>query len=643
MLRLQSFITIVFLLVVFLSIAQEKSSKSSYKKLPPAEINLQKAEDTYEKNPKSALLEIEKALKIAIGEKNVGAEAQAYFLLGKINFNQSLYEQAVADFSKARILFARTGNENQLWESEKMLALSLEKSNRLQEAEIVYQRLLDQAEKKNDTGKIIDTRSSLGRVSGEKGDYSKALNEYEKVLDLEESRQNTTGVIHTNKAIGEVFEKQNKNREALEFYSRSEELARHADDAKSVISASKNIKEVYRKEGRIEDELSLRLRSLSEYERKNNLSAAGEEYNQIATLYLKQNNPEKALEYLNIGLTTSIEGNDSVGISRNYLLISEAHRMRSDYRNALRYYEKYVGLTDTLRRDEQAKLTGQIKLNEELSLRQKKIEFLEKDLELNNQELTLLYQERKLQRLLIYFLTALILMLGITGFVIFRISRKRRKMNLMLALRSLRAQMNPHFIFNALNSVNSFIAQSDERAANKYLADFSRLMRDVMENSEHDFIPLSTEIRILQLYLNLEHTRFKEKFRYELHIDPSLDMDAVFLPPMLVQPYVENAVWHGLRYLDKPGFLNVSFTQEEQGLLIKVEDNGIGRQKSQELKTANQKTRISTGLKNTANRVRLINELHQTSVKISVSDPENGNGTIVQIIVPISQYESSTS
>ena len=168
-------------------------------------------------------------------------------------------------------------------------------------------------------------------------------------------------------------------------------------------------------------------------------------------------------------------------------------------------------------------------------------------------------------------------------------------------------------------------------------------MRDVMENSEHDFIPLSTEIRILQLYLNLEYTRFKEKFQYELYIDPALDKDVVFLPPMLVQPYVENAVWHGLRYLDKPGFLKVSFTQKEQGLLIIVEDNGIGRQKSEELKTANQKTRISTGLKNTANRVRLINELHQTSVKISVSDPENGNGTIVQIIVPISQYESSNS
>ena len=643
MLRLQSFIIIVFLLVVFISRAQEKPTKSSYKKRPPVEINLQEAEDIYERSPKSALLEIEKALKIAIEEKNVEAEAQAYFLLGKINFNQSLYEQAVVDFSKARTLFARIGNENQLWESERMLAFSLEKANRLQEAEIVYKQMLGKAEKKKDTGKIIDMRSSLGRVSGEKGDYSKAINEYEKVLDLEESRQNTTGVIHANKAIGEVLEKQNKNKEALEFYSRSEELARHADDAKSAISASKNIKEMYRKEGRTEDELSLRLRSLAEYDRKNNLSAAGEEYNQIATLYLKQNNPEKALEYLNIGLATSIAENDSAGISRNYLSISEAHRMRNDYRNALQYYEKYVGLADTLRRLEQAKLTGQIKLNEELGLRQKKIEFLEKDLELNNQELTLLYQERKLQRLLIYFLIALILILGITGFLIFRISRKRRKMNLMLALRSLRTQMNPHFIFNALNSVNSYIAQSDERAANKYLADFSRLMRDVMENSEHDFIPLSTEIRILQLYLNLEYTRFKEKFQYELYIDPALDKDVVFLPPMLVQPYVENAVWHGLRYLDKPGFLKVSFTQKEQGLLIIVEDNGIGRQKSEELKTANQKTRISTGLKNTANRVRLINELHQTSVKISVSDPENGNGTIVQIIVPISQYESSNS
>lgn len=155
MLRLQSFIIIVFLLVVFISRAQEKPTKSSYKKRPPVEINLQEAEDIYERSPKSALLEIEKALKIAIEEKNVEAEAQAYFLLGKINFNQSLYEQAVVDFSKARTLFARIGNENQLWESERMLAFSLEKANRFRKRKLFINRCLVRQKRRKIQGKLL--------------------------------------------------------------------------------------------------------------------------------------------------------------------------------------------------------------------------------------------------------------------------------------------------------------------------------------------------------------------------------------------------------------------------------------------------------------------------------------------------------
>lgn len=638
---IQSFLLFVAFLSATLCFGQEKKSKLSVKQPVDADYYLQMAESRYEKDPKTALYHIEKALQEALREKNILVEARAYQLLAKININQKLYEQAIVDAGKSINLFSTAGNESQKWESYKLLALAQEKAGKLKEAENSYKMLLEMAEKKKNADHTVIARSGLGRVSGEKGDYKKAQDEFEKVLDLEESRSNTSGQIMANKSIGEVLEKQNKNSEAIEFYSKSEKLARSADDTKNIVSASENIKEVYRKEGRVADELSLRLNSLHGYLNEENLAAATEEYNQIATIYLKQQDPNKALSYLDKGLLLSQKINDADKISTIFQHMSSAYRMKNDYLKALQYFENYISITDSIRKNIEAKQEGQVKLNQELSLRQKKIEFLEKDLELNHNTLALLQNERKLQQLIIYSLAAVLLVFGFAAFTIYRISRKRRRANLLLALRSLRTQMNPHFIFNALNSVNSFIAKSDEKSANKYLSDFSRLMREVMENSQHDFIPLSTEIKILELYMALEHARFEDKFSYELYIDPALDKDLVFLPPMLVQPYVENAVWHGLRYKENSGLLKVAFCKIDEKLVITVEDNGIGRKRSEELKTANQKARISTGLKNMANRIDLINQLHHTGMQVKVSDPEDAaqSGTIVCIEIPLSKIE----
>ena len=196
--------------------------------------------------------------------------------------------------------------------------------------------------------------------------------------------------------------------------------------------------------------------------------------------------------------------------------------------------------------------------------------------------------------------------------------------------------MNPHFIFNALNSVNSYIAKSDEKSANKYLSDFSKLMRLVMENSKYDFVSLDTEVNTLELYLSLEHFRFKEKFDYTFNIGADIATDTFEIPPMFIQPYIENAIWHGLRYKEAKGFLNVIFEKDNQNLKVTVEDNGIGRKESKKLKTKFQKENVSTGLKNIENRVDIINKIYKTKISIDIKDfdIEKQSGTIVTMIIP---------
>ncbi len=120
--------------------------------------------------------------------------------------------------------------------------------------------------------------------------------------------------------------------------------------------------------------------------------------------------------------------------------------------------------------------------------------------------------------------------------------------------------MNPHFIFNTLNSVNNFISKNDERSANRYISDFSKLMRKVLELAQEDLISLEQEIEMLSLYLKLEHLRFKDKFEYKINVEELMDTSDILIPPMLVQPFIENAIWHGLRYKESNGklFVNVS-------------------------------------------------------------------------------------
>jgi sensor histidine kinase YesM len=156
-----------------------------------------------------------------------------------------------------------------------------------------------------------------------------------------------------------------------------------------------------------------------------------------------------------------------------------------------------------------------------------------------------------------------------------------------------------------------------------------------MENSEYDFIPLQKELEILELYLTLEHFRFKDQFEYSIEVNNEVDEEDYNIPPMLVQPYIENAVWHGLRYKTDSGILKLGITKENENLLVSISDNGIGRQKSAELKTANQKKNKSTALRNIKQRIEIVNELNNMNIHVSIRDlNEDGTGTVVQLIVP---------
>ncbi|HKH62686.1 MAG TPA: histidine kinase [Flavitalea sp.] len=207
-----------------------------------------------------------------------------------------------------------------------------------------------------------------------------------------------------------------------------------------------------------------------------------------------------------------------------------------------------------------------------------------------------------------------------------------------LEMQALRAQMNPHFIFNSLNAINMFILENNKLQASEYLAKFSKLVRLILQNSQEAFIPLEKELEALQLYLELESLRFEQKFRYTLSVDEEVNTAKLKVPPLIIQPYAENAIWHGLMHKTEKGHLEIELFIKEKSLYCKITDDGIGRKKTSESKNKSASLHKSMGMHITASRIEMLQN-NQNEVSISINDlvlPDGTpGGTEVLLRIPV--------
>lgn len=208
-------------------------------------------------------------------------------------------------------------------------------------------------------------------------------------------------------------------------------------------------------------------------------------------------------------------------------------------------------------------------------------------------------------------------------------------------LKALRAQMNPHFVFNSLNSIQHFILNNKSADAGKYLNKFARLIRIILYNSEKTALTVREELEYLQLYLDLEALRFENRFTWEVDISDDIDIDYIEIPPMLLQPYIENAILHGLMPRGDNGKLLISFRLQENTMVCSIVDNGIGRERSRSIRQlSKQKDHKSLGMKITNDRLELINRLNGSNLSMSITDLYNEAnepvGTRVDIFIPVS-------
>ncbi len=207
---------------------------------------------------------------------------------------------------------------------------------------------------------------------------------------------------------------------------------------------------------------------------------------------------------------------------------------------------------------------------------------------------------------------------------------------------ALRTQMNPHFIFNSLNTINSFINSNNSTKANQYISKFSRLIRMILDHSREKKIPLADELRVAELYIQLEKIRFNNKFQHQVIIEDELDVETIVIPPLIIQPFIENAILHGLLPSDKEGMLSIFISRQNKLLFIVIEDNGIGRARAMAMKKHEDSKRKSHGIDITIKRIALFNNEPYADQTIQIIDLINEEGTAVgtRVEIPIKLEES---
>lgn len=458
--------------------------------------------------------------------------------------------------------------------------------------------------------------------------YTAAIDNYKKGLAVAQKHLIKPKVTDLNSKIAKTYNASGKQEQAKGYFDNSLNLAskenkKRAVEEKVTVADFQNTNKAY------DDEIQMRKQVLEDIkdiekdsliDNESALTTQKQNY-KIGNAYFLQKDYANAIPYLEKSIKEADKREDLIVKKDATRKLSDVYFDAGDYEKALVVYKEYTEVVDELYIKKEQELAQAARFNRNIAEKQNRITTLESDRKLSESVYQLTNERNKRQQLIIYSLIGGLVLLLAAAYFMYKYIRQQRLANNLLALKSLRSQMNPHFIFNALNSVNSFIASNDERTANKYLSDFSQLMRAVLENSDEDFIPLKKEIELLELYTKLEHFRFKDKFDYTILLDETIAVDDYQIPPMLLQPYIENAVWHGLRYKTEKGHLYINIDKKsDTEITITIADDGIGRERSKDLKTDNQKKQNSTGMGNIKKRVAILNAMYKDKIAVSVED-----------------------
>lgn len=583
---------------------------------------------------------VEKSLENIYDSSDEKKLSDSYTVLGDIYVYWKQYDLAISNYRIALNAYSTT----RLWIAIGTTQLLNKEYN---EAIISFKTILRNNLSRYQQAIVYE---GLGDAYKALKQYDKALENYNKGLAIAQEDLITPKITDFNSKIAENYAAKGDIKTANGLFLNSLNLASEQNEGRAIVEQNR-VADFYNSTNSFDKEIELRKQNLEDLKKsgfeEKSLSGVAADSTlitsqkinyKIGNAFLLQQKYDEAIPYFEKSISEAEKKEDLIIKKDATRKLSESLENIGDFDQAKKVFEDYVEVVNelVLRREQEISQANRfIKRIQDNELRIRSLEadrgLREARIDNNLVQQELVEKTNKSQKYTIYSLIFAISLLVFTIYLLYRNSKQQKLANNLLALKSLRTQMNPHFIFNALNSVNNYIAINDERNANRYLSEFSTLMRTVLENSDEDFIPLAKELELLELYVRLEHMRFQDKFEYTINVDENLKVSEFQIPPMLLQPYIENAIWHGLRYKEEKGMLNISITKKDNEMLqIVIEDNGIGRKRSMELKTKNQLRQKSKGMGNIKKRIAILNDMYKDKVDVAISDLlEDGQGTKV--------------
>ena len=568
----------------------------------------------------------------------VGA-SYAYNQLGTVYRNLSQYNKAIQLHKLGLEASTLADNIEFKVYSLNMLGVDYRRIDAIRTALDYNQQALELAESVKKPSKDLKrsinvSLNSIGNLYHSLEQYNLAINRYNASLKIEEELGNKLGLAINYQNIGEALEEQGKLEEALEKYRTSLAYNEEIDSDKGQVICNNSIAQVYLKQNKTKKAIVLLETALVGAKQIGDKYITAFVEANMGWAYMQLNNIEKAENHIK----RSIEIGKDQGIPRIIALgtkrLSELEQLKGNHDNALTYYKRAIELEKKISSTRNIRYANDVILRYENEKINNEIENLRKD-----NEIVKLKLKKNRATLLIIGISLVLLMVVLFVFYKQNQLTSDKKM-LTLEQTMLRSQMNPHFLFNSLNSIKLYIINNEKKNAVHYLNKFSKLVRKILEASSLREISLEDELETVSLYMHIENIRFSNKIDFTVDVDRDVDVNQVKIPSLILQPFLENALWHGLS--SKKGIKKIHLhisKQDEEFIIIRITDNGIGRAASEKIKEAKVLKRKSLGIDITKERLKNFSKDYLNSFKVEFIDLKDEDkkalGTEVILTIPI--------
>lgn len=574
-------------------------------------------------------------------------ESYALNMIGIVYRNLSLYDKAINAHTKAQQLAKKTKNIELETMSLNMLGVVYRRMDAIRSALDYHKQALDLAETANPQSlalkrSIAVSQNSMGNIYLALKQYDLAIRLFQKSLTIEVGSDNKLGLAINYHNIGYAQEAKGLLKSALNNYQRSLNYNNDINSEIGRVICYNSIAGIYIKQGRNKKALPLINSALKKALNINDQYYIATSYLNLGLVNLKLNNLKNAEKNLNTALNIAEKYNLKSSKIETYKILSEYNNEVGNYKEALNYYKKHIELDNTLTNERNLQYVNDLIIKYESEKKNNQIKALANENELVKIRLA------QNKRVLILCLVGIAL-IGAILFILYRQHQLRNEKKIItLEQEMLRNQMNPHFIFNSLNSIKLYIINNEKENAVYYLNKFSKLIRKILIASTEKEISLENELETMTLYMNIENIRFSNKIHYNVIIDENVSLSNIKVPSLILQPFLENALWHGLS--SKNGEKKISLQVSKNSnkyVTISITDNGIGRVASQKIKRQSTLQRKSVGLNITKARLdnfsKNLNAQYSIQIEDLYSDNNTPTGTKVIVKIPLKNLASKAS